>query len=100
MAVDTGFLPPRYRSQERIGRGGMSDIFLAHDEVLQRRVAVKVLAERYARDEGIRQRFTREALAAARLAGEPGAVTIFDVGESDERPYIVMEYVPGGSLDS
>jgi tRNA A-37 threonylcarbamoyl transferase component Bud32 len=99
MAVHTGILPPRYHSPERIGSGGMSDIFLANDEVLQRRVAVKVLAERYARDEGIRKRFTREARAAARLAGEPGAVTIFDVGEWEERPYIVMEFVPGGSLD-
>ncbi len=99
MAPGTEFLPQRYRAPERIGVGGMSEIFLAQDAVLQRRVAVKVLAERYARDEGIRQRFTREALTAARLSGEPGALTIFDVGESDERPYIVMEYVPGGSLE-
>jgi eukaryotic-like serine/threonine-protein kinase len=99
MAVEAGILPPRYLDPERIGSGGMGDIFVATDEVLGRRVAVKLLADRYAWDEGIRQRFTREALAAARLSGEPGAVTIFDVGEWSGRPYIVMEYVPGGSLE-
>jgi serine/threonine-protein kinase len=99
MAVDTALLPPRYRNPERIGSGGMGNIFAATDEVLGRRVAVKVLAERYARDEAIRQRFTREALAAARLSGEPGAVTIYDVGDWQGRPYIVMEYVRGGSLE-
>ena len=99
MAVEAGNLPERYVDPERIGSGGMGDIFVATDELLGRRVAVKVLADRYAWDEGIRQRFTREALAAARLSGEPGAVTIFDVGEWAGRPYIVMEHLPGGSLD-
>ena len=99
MAVDTGLLPPRYRSPERIGSGGMGEIFLATDEVLGRSVVVKLLSERYARDHAIRQRFTREALAAARLTGEEGAVTIYDVGEWGGRPYIVMEYVRGGSLE-
>jgi serine/threonine protein kinase len=77
----------------------MGEIYAATDELLGREVAVKVLAERYAADEGIRQRFKREALAAARLSGEPGAVTIFDVGEWQERPFIVMEYLTGGSLE-
>jgi tetratricopeptide (TPR) repeat protein len=99
MAVEAGILPSRYLDPERIGSGGMGDIFVATDELLGRRVAVKVLAERCAWDEGIRQRFTREALAAARLSGEPGAVTIFDVGEWSGRPYIVMEHLPGGSLE-
>src|SRR5919204_4943571 len=99
MAVDTKLLPPRYRSPERIGTGGMGEIFAATDEVLGRRVAVKGLAERDARDEAIRQRFKREALAAARLSGESGAVTIYDVGDWHDRPYIVMEYVRGGSLE-
>jgi eukaryotic-like serine/threonine-protein kinase len=99
MAVDTQLLPPRYRDPERIGSGAMGEIFLATDETLGRRVAIKMLAERYAWDESIRQRFTREGLAAARLAGEPGAVTIFDVGEWKNRPFIVMEYVAGGSLE-
>jgi tetratricopeptide (TPR) repeat protein len=99
MAVRAGILPSRYADPERIGSGGMGDIFVATDELLGRRVAVKVLSERYAWDEGIRQRFTREALAAARLSGEPGAVTIFDVGDWSGRPYIVMEHLPGGSLE-
>ena len=99
MAVDTGVLPPRYRSPRRLGRGAMGDIYLATDETLGREVAVKVLADRYAADVGIRERFKREALAAARLSGEPGAITIFDVGEWEERPFIVMEYLSGGSLE-
>src|SRR5881275_584333 len=77
----------------------MGDIYRATDAVLGRDVAVKVLAERYAEDDSVRERFTREALAAARLSGEPNTVTIFDVGEHEGRPYIVMEYLGGGSLD-
>ena len=77
----------------------MGEIYHATDELLGRVVAVKVLAERYAEDPGVRERFTREALAAARLSGRPNVVTIFDVGESDGRPFIVMEYLGGGSLD-
>ncbi len=98
--MDTQLLPPRYHSPRRIGRGAMGDIYLATDELLGRAVAVKVLADRYAADDGIRQRFKREALAAARLSGEPGAITIFDVGESEGRPFIVMEYLSGGSLEN
>jgi tRNA A-37 threonylcarbamoyl transferase component Bud32 len=92
-------LPPRYRRPERIGEGGMGEIFRAEDEVLGRTVAIKLLAERYARDASIRARFKREALAAARLSGEPSTVTIFDVGEWQERPFIVMEHLSGGSLE-
>lgn len=99
MALTTDILPPRYQDPERIGRGGMGDIYRARDSVLGRDVAVKILADRYAQDESVRQRFTREALAAARLSGQPNTVTIFDVGEHDGRPYIVMEYLAGGSLE-
>jgi serine/threonine protein kinase len=78
----------------------MGDIVLATDTVLDRPVVIKLLAERFAEDESIRRRFTREALAAARLSSAPNTVTIFDVGETEEgRPFIVMEYLPGGSLD-
>ena len=77
----------------------MGDIYRARDSVLGRDVAIKILADRYAQDESVRQRFTREALAAALLSGEPNIVTIFDVGEYRGRPYIVMEYLSGGSLD-
>ena len=91
-------LPPRYLNPERIARGGMGEIFRAEDADLARIVAIKVLADRYANDEAIRARFTREALAAARLSNAPSTVTIFDVGEHDDHPYIVMEYLAGGSL--
>jgi eukaryotic-like serine/threonine-protein kinase len=99
MAVDMDILPARYRSPRRIALGGMGEIYRATDSTLGRAVAVKVLAERYSRDESVRRRFTREALAAARLSGEPHVVMIFDVGEHAGRPFIVMEYLGGGSLE-
>jgi serine/threonine-protein kinase len=99
MQVGTEILPPRYRGAERVGRGGMGEIYRAVDDVLGRTVAIKLLAERYAEDYAVRRRFTREALAAARVSGEPNTVTIFDVGEWNGRPFIVMEYLSGGTLD-
>jgi predicted Ser/Thr protein kinase len=99
MPVETDILPPRYRGPQRVGRGGMGEIYRATDATLGRAVAIKVLAERYAEDAAVRERFTREALAAARLSGEPNIVTIFDVGEWNDRPFIVMEYLAGGSLE-
>lgn len=99
MAIRADILPPRYRDAEHVARGGMGDVYRATDTVLGRTVAIKVLADRYADDEGIRQRFTREALAAARLSDAPNTVTIFDVGEWEGRSYIVMEFVEGGTLD-
>ena len=99
MPTETDILPPRYRGPQRVGRGGMGEIYRATDATLGRAVAVKVLAERYAEDDANRERFTREALAAARLSGEPNIVTIFDVGEWNDRPFIVMEYLGGGSLE-
>jgi eukaryotic-like serine/threonine-protein kinase len=99
VAVKIAVLPSRYLGPEQIGRGGMGDIYRATDSVLGRVVAIKILADRYARDESIRERFTREALSAARLSGEPNTITIYDVGEHGDRPYIVMEYLSGGSLD-
>jgi eukaryotic-like serine/threonine-protein kinase len=77
----------------------MGEIYHAIDDLLGRAVAVKVLAEPYAQDPSVRERFTREALAAARLSGRPNVVTIFDVGEWAGRPFIVMEYLGGGSLE-
>ena len=77
----------------------MGDLYRAVDEVLERPVAVKLLAERFAADVEIRRRFRREALAAARLSGEPNTVTIFDVGEWRGTPFIVMEYLSGGTLE-
>lgn len=99
MTTKTDILPSRYRTPELIGQGGMGEIYRAEDELLGRTVAVKVLAKRFSADEALRGRFTREALAAARLSGEPNTVTIFDVGEHEGRPFIVMEYLRGGSLE-
>jgi eukaryotic-like serine/threonine-protein kinase len=91
-------LPERYRNPERIARGGMGEVYRAEDADLARIVAVKLLSGRFADNDAIRGRFTREALAVARLSHAPSTVTIFDVGEHEGRPYIVMEYLPGGSL--
>ena len=76
----------------------MGDIYLATDTQLGRAVAVKVLAAHQSEDEDVRARFVREALAAARLSGQPHIVTIYDVGEWEGRPFIVMEHLAGGSL--
>jgi len=76
----------------------MGEVYRATDSVLQRPVAVKLLSERYASDPDVRARFEREALTAARLSGARNVITVFDVGEHDDRPYIVMEYVEGGSV--
>src|SRR5262249_47263928 len=84
---------------ERIARGAMGDIFRARDTTLDRLVAVKLLAEPYVGDESARRRFAREGRAAARVSDDPSIVTIYDVGGADERPYIVMEYIDGTSLE-
>ncbi len=76
----------------------MGDVYRATDGLLSRTVAVKVLAERHARNPDVRARFTREARAAARLSAHPNVVTVFDVGEHDGQPFIVMEYLDGGSV--
>ena len=96
--VNGSILPDRYRNPERIARGGMGEVYRAEDRDLARLVAVKLLSDRFADDDAIRGRFTREALAVARLSNAPHTVTIFDVGDHEGRPYIVMEYLPGGSL--
>ena len=98
MTASSLALPPRYRGSELIATGGMADVYSATDETLVRRVAIKVLSERFARDPDIHARFTREARIAARLSNEPNVVTIFDVAEVEGRPAIVMEYLPGGTV--
>jgi eukaryotic-like serine/threonine-protein kinase len=88
----------RYRIERRLGAGGMSTVFQATDTVLERSVAVKLLAEHLAEDEAFVARFRREALAAARLM-HPNVVQVFDSGRdpSSGRHFIVMEYVDGPS---
>jgi serine/threonine-protein kinase len=98
MALAADLLPDRYTGAEPIGRGGMGEIVRATDTALGRSVAIKLLDRRYAEDGAVRERFTREALAVARLSGNSHTVTIYDVGEWQSRPYIVMEYLAGGSL--
>ncbi len=88
----------RYRIERRLGAGGMSTVFQASDTVLERPVAIKLLAEHLAEDEAFVARFRREALAAARLM-HPNVVQVFDSGRDEvtDRHYIVMEYVDGPS---
>jgi len=79
--VNGSFLPDRYRNPERIAHGGMGEVYRAEDRDLARLVAIKVLADRFAENDAIRGRFTREALAVARLSNAPNTVTIFDFGD-------------------
>ena len=76
----------------------MGEVYRATDSVLGRVVAVKMLAERHARNDDVRARFKREALAAAQLSSHQHVVTVFDVGEHEGRPFIVMEFLEGGSV--
>jgi eukaryotic-like serine/threonine-protein kinase len=94
-------LPPRYRVVRHIANGGMATVWAAEDAVLQRLVAVKVLAAGYAADPSARRRFTREARAAARVSDHLNVVTIFDIGEMSSGPtqaFIVMEHFAGGTV--
>jgi eukaryotic-like serine/threonine-protein kinase len=89
----------RYRIERPLGRGGMASVYLAHDVELDRPVAVKLLAESLAGDTAFRKRFLREARLAARLS-HPNVVAVYDAGDEDGgRPYIVMEYVDGTTLE-
>jgi eukaryotic-like serine/threonine-protein kinase len=88
----------RYRLLKPLGSGGMADVYLAHDDILDRDVALKVMSSRYASDEEFVERFKREAQSAAALS-HPNIVSIFDRGESEDGTYyIAMEYLPGGTL--
>ena len=87
----------RYRISRKLGGGGMADVYLAEDQELGRRVAIKMLHGRYANDEQFVERFRREATHAAGLS-HPNIVSIFDRGEADGSYFIVMEYVEGRTL--
>ncbi len=87
----------RYRVLSRLGSGGMADVYLAHDQLLGREVAVKVLHHHFAEDQEFVERFKREASSAAALS-HPNIVGIFDRGEWNGTYYIAMEYVAGRSL--
>jgi serine/threonine-protein kinase len=91
----------RYELQDQLGVGGMAVVWRAHDDVLGRAVAVKLLAGPYASDPSSRRRIRDEARAAAMLS-HPNIAQVYDFGESDEggecTPYVVMELVPGKTL--
>jgi len=87
----------RYRVLQRLGSGGMADVWLAEDAHLQRRVALKVLHSRFAQDREFVERFRREAEHAAGLQ-HPNVVAVFDRGEFEGAYYIAMQYVEGNSL--
>lgn len=89
----------RYTIKEKTGEGGMADVYLAYDNVLNRECAIKIMKLELASDPVARIRFRREADAAATLQ-HPNIVTIYDVGESNNRPFIVMEFVRGLTLKS
>ena len=98
MAVHVGeLIVGRYELEELVGEGGMSSVYRAHDTVLERRVAIKVLHEHYSRDPEYVERFRREARAIARLA-HPNVVTVIDRGEWEGRQFIVFEHVAGENL--
>ncbi|HKH13561.1 MAG TPA: serine/threonine-protein kinase [Solirubrobacterales bacterium] len=90
-------LGDRYRLERRIATGGMATVWLARDTQLDRDVAVKVLSDVLADNPSYTARFRREARVAARLS-DPNLVRIFDYSGETERPYIVMEHIPGGTL--
>ena len=97
MSVDT-VVGGRYRVERVLGDGAMAKVVLAEDGELGRQVAVKLLDEQLAGDAAFRARFAREARVAASIS-HPNVVAVYDVGEADGRPFIVMEHVEGLTLD-
>ena len=87
----------RYELTEKIASGGMASVWRAHDDVLARPVAVKLLHDHLAENEAFRERFRREAIAAAKLT-HPHVVSLYDTGAEGERVYLVMEFVDGATL--
>jgi hypothetical protein len=87
----------RYEISQRLGHGGMATVYLAEDTKLGRPVAIKILADNLAHDDNFRERFMREARLAAQL-DHPNVVQVYDVSGDEDRPFIVMEHVSGGTL--
>lgn len=87
----------RYEVQKQLGRGGMATVFLAHDPLIGREVAIKVLPAQFSHDPSFRGRFEREARTVAMLE-HPAILPIYDFGEQDGGPYLVMRYMKGGTL--
>ncbi len=89
--------PGRYELSRLLGRGGMAEVFAAHDRALGREVAVKLLLDRFREDESFTRRFQDEARHVARL-NHPNLVAVYDTGQDEGQPFIVMELVEGRSL--
>ncbi len=87
----------RYEIKSELGRGGMATVYLAHDPTFQRDVAIKILPREFLHDPTFRARFQREARTVGQLE-HPAIVPVYDVGEEDSQPYLVMRYLGGGSL--
>ena len=87
----------RYEVRGEIGRGGMATVFQAYDPRFEREVAIKVLPREFTHDAQFRTRFEREAKTIA-LLEHPAIVPVYDFGEEEGQPYIVMRYMSGGSL--
>ena len=99
VSVGPGTVLGRYRLLERIGEGGMGEVWKAHDDNLDRDVAIKMLLHGTLGSATNRERFRREALVLSRLS-HPGVATIFDFDVRDGCEFLVMEYVAGGTLES
>ena len=91
-------LADRYELEELVGTGGMSSVFRAHDRLLDRKVALKILHQQYTEDDEYLDRFRHEARAAAALSSHPNIVTVIDRGEHGDRQFIVFEYIDGENL--
>lgn len=95
--TEGALLNDRYQLQEELGSGGMANVYLARDVVLDRPVAIKVLRREYSTNENFQKQFWLEARSAANLS-HPNIVTVHDFGSADELLYIVMEHIPGKDL--
>jgi len=97
VCLTTGTIIDHYRIADKIGAGGMGEVYLAEDTTLKRYVALKLMPAHTASNADMKARFHREALAVAALS-HPNIITIFEVGEYRGRPYFTMEHVPGETL--
>jgi serine/threonine protein kinase len=97
MTQNPSLLNNRYALKKRVGKGGMAVVYEAHDLMLERTVAIKILRETFSKDPAFRERFRQEAKAAANLT-HPNIVTIHDFGYDAGRLFIIMEHVPGTDL--